>query len=56
MTYHIVLLSVEIHQALGSPVQMAWRDNVVPPDQTFNKTEVFIINALERPSPTLEGD
>lgn len=56
MTYHILLLSVEFHQALGSPVQMAWSDNVVPPDQAFNKTEIFIINALEMPSPTLEGD
>lgn len=51
MTYHISLLSVEFSWTLGSPIQMAWSDRVVPPDQTFNKTEISIIIALEIPSP-----
>lgn len=52
--YHILLLSVEFNWTLGSPIQMAQRDRVVPPDQTFNRTEIFIINALEIPSPRIE--
>lgn len=53
MIYHILLLSVEFSWTPGSPIQMAWSDRVVPPDQTFNKTEIFIIIALEIPSPRI---
>lgn len=51
MLNYILLLSEEFSGTLGSPVQMALRYKVVPQYQTFNMIELFIIRALETPSP-----
>lgn len=53
MIYHILLLSAEFSWTLGSSIQMALSYTVVPHYQTFNETEIFIINALETPSPRI---